>query len=125
MGGYSSPTKTRAHAWVTSTRTVDSTASVNLDQWYIMGQRLVVNGASSRIDAFNCAVDGTVSITQSSTFSYSSPSYAPNEITIGGRGTSIRGNNDIAAYALYKSALTDQEIQDICDELSTRFGNPT
>jgi len=115
----------RAHAWVSTLKTTDTPASsISAGTWFIVGMRFTSAGASSRLDAIISTINGTVSITNGATFTPGAVSSAPREMGIGTRGNDVRGNADHAAYVLYKTALSDSQIQDVCDELSGRFGNP-
>lgn len=116
--------KTRAHVWATGVRSVDDTTTMSLGTWYIIGQRLSISGGNLTLTAFTCPINGTIT-TNSTTNAYQAPSSAPYAMGVGGRGYEVRANMDICNYTLYRSALSDAEIQTVCNELSSYYGEPT
>ena len=127
IGGSYGNKFARAHVWASAVQFTDGPSfDVTLGQWIIIGQRYTdVGGGQKRLDVFTCDVNGTVTITQGTNFTPGTTTSAPVELRVGARNTTHYGDYDIGAYALYKDDLSDANIQTVCNELSTRFGEPT
>ena len=128
MGGYGTGVPTRGHVWATSVKTVDTPTGLGNGNWGVMGQRFRLDGSNTRISSFYCSFEESVVIANGSTFTPGTPTSSPYEIAVGGRGghnNEVRGNFDICGYALYRTELSDSEIQDVADEMFAQFGEPT
>jgi len=128
LGAYSIGTNNfaRGHVWATGAKFTDTpNDSVTTNTWQIIGQRYADAGSGQRrVDAFVCDYNGTVSITQGTAFTPGAITATSRELGTG-RYNEVKGEYDFAAYALYRTDLTDSQIQDVCDGIFGRFGEPT
>lgn len=113
--------RVRGHVWYNnSILTTDSTIhTLAANTWYVVGQRAtyaagVTNG--TRVDAFVCYADKTLTITNGTAGTRTAGSSASSQLNINARGTSgHRGDYDLTNIGIYRTALSDSEIQDVCD----------
>ena len=127
VGAYNVGTNNfaRGHVWATGVKFTDSpNGEVVPNTWQIIGQRYADAGSGQRrVDVFTCDYNGTVSITNGTSFTPGSISNTQQQLGTG-RYNEVKGEYDFAAYALYRTDLNDSQIQDVCDELFNRFGEP-
>jgi len=127
LGAYNIGTNNfaRGHVWATSAKFTDTPNNeVVLNTWQIIGQRYADAGSGQRrVDVFTCDYNGTLNVTQGTSFTPGSVSNTSRELGTG-RYNEVKGAYDFAAYAMYRTELNDSQIQDVCDEIFNRFGEP-
>lgn len=113
--------RVRGHVWSPNEVSLDhSNSSLQTDVWYIIGQRWdVTNG---KIDVFLATQNGTVDIDEGTTNTVNPPSAGPSLMGIDARGNrNGYGDFKLNQGVIYRTNLSDDEIQEVCNYLSSKI----
>lgn len=112
--------RVRGHVWAPSEVKLDhDDTSLQTGVWYIIGQRWDVD--NGKIDVFLSTANGTVDIDEGTTNNVNPPSVGPDLMGIDARGDrNGYGDFKFNQGVIYRTNLSDQEIQDVIDYLSTK-----
>lgn len=112
--------RVRGHVWAPSEVKLDhSDTSLQTGVWYIIGQRWDVD--NGKIDVFLSTVNGSVDIDEGSSNTVNPPTSGPNLMGIDARGNrNGYGDFKFNQGVIYRTNLSDQEIQDVIDYLSSK-----